>query len=90
MQTHDELTLVIRSFVFPLRFGTRRRLHEQGNGQLRNFGILLTPVFYYVLQSFSEWWNGGVYQGHVRRTGTPDGLAPVTAAHQSSAMSEGH
>ncbi len=54
------------------------------------FGILLTPIFYYVLQSFSEWWNGGVHQGHVRRTGTHDGLPPVTTAHQSSAMSDGH
>lgn len=87
--------VVVRSFAFYIWFGVGKRRHKQeavyrGMLGVTFFGIFLTPIFYYVLQSFSEWCYGGVHQGHVRRTGTPDGLPLVTTAHQSSAMSDGH
>ena len=46
------------------------------------FGIFLTPIFYYVLQSFSEWWSPHAHHAphpaaHHQATPTPAGTDPA-------------
>jgi hypothetical protein len=46
------------------------------------FGIFLTPVFYFVLQSLSEWWSPHVHAPHHRGAG---GHAPIASATHPAA-----
>jgi len=46
------------------------------------FGIFLTPVFYFVLQSLSEWWSPHVHAPHDRGAG---GHAPIASATHPAA-----
>lgn len=65
------LTLVLAKGAGPLRrtLGVAFYLGMPG---VTFSGIFLTPIFYYVLQSSSEWWNGGVHQRPEAQVETTD------------------